>query len=154
MNQLSQTLKLFGAATVVGLAAFGAHSMAENAIRKARAHACMPVEVSVYFAPGQFELNGFAENLLNQAMSEVEHCSLSKIEVTGFADSTGRADQNMKLSEQRADAAMQFIITQGVEAELIEVEAKGADGAVLQSGEPLVMRRKVDIRLIPQKPSV
>ena len=70
----------------------------------------MPVEVSVYFAPGQFELNGFAENLLNQAVAQVEHCELSKIEVTGFADSTGRADQNMKLSDKGADAAMQFII--------------------------------------------
>ena len=149
MNQIAQTLRLFGAAAVVGLAAFGAHSMAESAIRKERAELCMPVEVSVYFAPGQFELNGFAEDLLDQALTQVGHCDLSKIEVLGFADSSGRADLNMKLSRQRAESAMQYIMMQGIEASMVEIQARGAEGAATNPGEPLVMKRKADIRLIP-----
>lgn len=46
-----------------------------------------------------------------------------KVQVEGYTDNTGSAKFNQKLSQQRADAVMQFLVSQGVPAD--NVTAKG-----------------------------
>ncbi|MAP93364.1 MAG: hypothetical protein CMK07_00285 [Ponticaulis sp.] len=150
---MKQAFRLIAAAGVVGLGTFGAHSLAENAVQRERAASCRPVDVSVYFAPGQTELNDFAEALLRQAVSQVEHCELAQIEVVGFADASGQSSQNMAISERRAEAALEFLLNNGVEANQIDLQAKGDEGAVLPNGERVIMRRKTDLRFVPAQPA-
>ena len=150
---MKQTLQLFAAAGAVGLASFGAHSLAEHAIREEKRLTCEPVEVSVYFGLGESQLNEFSESLLRTAMSSVDHCELSLVEVIGFADATGRSDVNLRISEQRAQAALAYIVEHGVEAESFEVGARGDEGAIQSNGQPAESRRRADVRFIPQVPT-
>ena len=149
---MNQTSRLLTVAAAVAATTFGVHSLAEQSIREDLVETCRPVEVSVYFAPSQSELNEFAEDLLNQAVSRVEHCDLAQIEVVGFSDASGQADFNFRLSEQRAQNAMLYLTNHGVTANIVDVSARGEEGALLASGEPAIMRRKVDLRLVPTAP--
>ena len=150
---MNQTMRLLTAAGAVGLTTFGVHSLAEQSIREDMEAACVPVEVSVYFAPSQTELNEFAEDLLDQAVSQIEHCQLAQIDVTGFADHSGQAEYNYRVSEMRAHAALEFLEERGVTANMINLTARGEEGALQENGEPVVMRRKADLRFIPSPPN-
>lgn len=151
---MKQTARLLTVAAAIAASTFGVHSLAEQSIREDMVQSCAPVEVSVYFAPSQYELNEFAEDLLHQAVSRVEHCELAQIEVVGFSDSSGQADFNYRLSEQRAEHTMAYLEEHGIVANTIQMSARGQEGAVSDSGEPLIMRRKVDLRFIPVPPTV
>tara|TARA_B100000678_G_scaffold64418_1_gene52521 strand:- start:5979 stop:6452 length:474 start_codon:yes stop_codon:yes gene_type:complete len=152
-DQVHQRFRLLAAAGVVGLASFGAHSLAENAIEREKAAACQPVEVSVYFAPGQTELNDFAEDLLRNAVGRVQQCELAQIDVTGYADATGQSSANYRISELRAEAALEYLLNNNVTANQINITAKGDEGALLEDGVRAVMRRKADLRIVPVQPT-
>ena len=49
---------------------------------------------------------------------------------------------------------MAYLEEHGVVANTIQMSARGQEGAVSDSGEPLIMRRKVDLRFIPVPPTV
>ena len=86
-------------------------------------------------------------------MTSVDHCELSLVEVIGFADATGRSEVNLRISEQRAQAALAYVVEHGIEAANFEVGARGDEGAIQSNGEPAESRRRADVRFIPLQPS-
>lgn len=149
MKTIKDTAKLFGAAAFVSLMTLGTSAVSEAHLNEEAIANCQPLEVSVYFRPGEAELNEFAESLLNKAMYQVDHCEISRVEVFGYADASGSADANMLISQARAEVTVDYLTRHGMEPNSIVMEAKGEEGAIGPDGQAEVMRRKTDIRLIP-----
>jgi OOP family OmpA-OmpF porin len=69
---------------------------------------------TVFFAPGSSLLSREAKKELDEAAASVKSQTLEGwiVEVSGYADSTGRNERNKTLSEQRANAVINYLVTQ------------------------------------------
>lgn len=107
----------------------------------------------VTFATGSATINSaFRATLDNVAANLVQYPN-SLIDVYGYTDTTGGNDLNQRLSEQRAQAVANYLISRGVSSSRIRwqgygeqydhLKVKTADGV----NEPL--NRRVEIKIIP-----
>lgn len=61
--------------------------------------------------------------------------AVGQLHVVGHSDRIGRADYNLALSQQRADAVKQHLIQRGVPAAAIRAEGRGSSEPVAQCGQ-------------------
>lgn len=81
-----------------------------------------PANVVYYFAKSG---NGVAENTtLNQVASDAAKAN-ANVTVTGYADPSGSADFNARLSERRAKSVGDYLVKHGVPAKNIKVKGAG-----------------------------
>jgi len=66
-----------------------------------------------------------AKTLLNQVAESLKERPDVKVVIGGHADSRGNDEHNMKLSQGRAEAAMQYLISQGVSADRLTAKGYG-----------------------------
>tara|TARA_Y100000052_G_scaffold26765_2_gene32383 strand:- start:7309 stop:7728 length:420 start_codon:yes stop_codon:yes gene_type:complete len=119
-----------------------------------QASACQMVEATIYFAQGTDELSEFASDALKKALDDLSGCELAAINVIGYADAEGPSEQNLLLSERRAQSALDFVLSHGIEARHVEV-AGGGDLIAKNARTEMsfVGYRKADVRFIPATPS-
>lgn len=154
LKGVTDTLRLLGAAAFISAATITAHSITDAHIAEETAANCQPLEVSVYFRPGDAQLNEYSESVLNRAMGQVQHCNIGQIQIFGYADASGSSSANLEISRLRAENALEYLNTLGLAAEDVIVEARGEEGALTPDGQREVMRRKADLRFIPKQGSV
>jgi len=72
------------------------------------------------------------------------------VEVAGHTDNVGDAGKNKKLSQKRADAVAQYLVTKGVVAANLRTEGYGPNNAVGDNKTPegRAMNRRVELRLL------
>ena len=92
------------------------------------------LQADALFAFDSAELteNGRAE--LDKAMRQVpDKANLqdSKIIITGYTDRLGEADYNQQLSENRANAVKDYLVSKGVRGEIIDARGLGATNPVV-----------------------
>jgi outer membrane protein OmpA-like peptidoglycan-associated protein len=70
-----------------------------------------------------------------------------RLQIEGFTDSTGSADYNQKLSEKRAQAVRDFLVSQGVSQEYITAQGLGEENPVASNDTAAgrQMNRRVDL---------
>jgi outer membrane protein OmpA-like peptidoglycan-associated protein len=101
---------------------------------KATARGLIVSMSGVLFRTGQAKLVPAArEKLAKVAGILASHKGL-KIEANGFTDSTGREEINARLSESRAQAARDFLVSQGVAPEAIVSKGFGAEHPIADNG--------------------
>ena len=66
--------------------------------------------VEVYFAVNSTALSSQARATLDELGPKAREAKDYKVEVAGFADSTGNPDKNIELSHRRADAVVQYLV--------------------------------------------
>lgn len=81
---------------------------------------------------------------LAQALQSKE-LSASKFAVEGHTDGTGRADYNLRLSQQRAEAVREFLAQRGVEHGRLQASGKGASELANASDPAAAENRRVRI---------
>jgi outer membrane protein OmpA-like peptidoglycan-associated protein/polyisoprenoid-binding protein YceI len=69
---------------------------------------------SIYFREGSARLDGASKPVLDAVIEVVGKCPKLKVEVSGHTDSDGSDDANLRLSERRAHAVVDFIHSAGV----------------------------------------
>ena len=74
---------------------------------------------SVFFAFGSAKIDSKKEELNIAAFAEAAAAAGAKVRVTGYADTIGAEDYNLKLSQQRADAVAAILKSKGVEVEAV-----------------------------------
>ncbi len=81
----------------------------------------------------QFDLNSArvrpeSQQVLNNLAVALQSQELlaSKFAVEGHTDATGRADYNLRLSQQRADAVRDLLVAQGVNTQRLHTAGKGS----------------------------
>lgn len=107
----------------------------------------------VTFATGSAAINrGFLDTLNNVAESLIRYPN-SLIDVYGFTDTTGSPSTNQRLSEQRAQAVADYLVSRGVARARMATQGFGEsyDSLRVKTGdnvnEPL--NRRVEIKITP-----
>ena len=76
----------------------------------------------VLFDIGKADLKTDAKILLNDAAKYLRNnLALQRVIIEGHTDETGHRNKNYQLSDQRASAVRNYLITQGVPADLIQL---------------------------------
>ena len=99
------------------------------------------------FAQGKAEITSETqEKLLNLVAWLKAHERIKKIEVRGHTDKVGDPLQNMKLSQMRAQAVVDFLIQNGIEKEKLQATGLGSTMPVEKTANP--KNRRVEIKIL------
>lgn len=84
----------------------------------------------VLFASGKADLGADAKIALAKLSGIVLNYPSLKLAIGGYTDSTGGADFNMQLSQSRADAVLEYLKTQGLDAGTLTSQGYGTNNPV------------------------
>lgn len=102
------------------------------------------------FATGSSKLLAGAGGKLDEVVSAAKQYPEINMTVTGYTDSQGNADSNVRLSQARAEAVKAYLVGKGVAASRISTAGKGAADPVADNGtaDGRAKNRRVEIRYL------
>lgn len=92
-----------------------------------------PVSYQVFFPLGSTMLGDQDKTALAAAAQVYKTKPNAKVTVTGFTDTVGSPDLNMRLSEARADAVKNILVQNGVPADSITTSGSGESGLLVDT---------------------
>jgi hypothetical protein len=90
---------------------------------------CHDAGVTVSFTTGSVALDTNAQGGLNGVATWMKADSKRTLHLQGYADTTGNSEANLVLSEKRANAVRDYLVSQGVDATQIVTVGRGEDVA-------------------------
>jgi outer membrane protein OmpA-like peptidoglycan-associated protein len=86
---------------------------------------------TIQFDRGGSRLTNIAKAILDGVALRMKNDLNSTAVITGYSDNSGSEDANLRISQQRADAAKAYLVERhAIDAARIRTEAKGSDDAV------------------------
>ena len=112
--------------------------------------ACADKRFEVYFVPDRATLTDAARQAIGMTATQLQGCQIKHVKVTGLADArSGSAAANQTISEQRARAVAEALAGAGLPPPAFDIEAAGAQGAVVGGvNDPLRRRTEVLIEVV------
>lgn len=110
---------------------------------------------SVLFASAKWDLLPAAQVKLNEvATALTREDPLSKIVVEGHTDSQGQAEYNQDLSQRRAQAVRDYLVTRGIAADRVVAQGFGPTRTIADNKSPegRANNRRVEIVVQPTTP--
>jgi outer membrane protein OmpA-like peptidoglycan-associated protein len=106
----------------------------------------------VLFKTAKWDLKPGAMAKLDQ-IAEALQGKERPIVVYGYTDNVGTRDNNMDLSQRRAEAVRSYIVSKGIPQDLVTAQGKGPDAPLAdnQSIEGRAQNRRVEIVVQPKK---
>ncbi|MFN8254094.1 MAG: OmpA family protein [Bacteroidales bacterium] len=105
---------------------------------------------NVFFDFNKYDLKKESYSELNRLIAFLKKNENLKIEIAGHTDNIGSAEKNKKLSEQRANSVMSYLISKGISAERLVAVGFGFDKPVAanntESGRS--KNRRVEFKVI------
>ena len=107
---------------------------------------------SVLFASNESTLLPDAQTRLNQVADALNQTKDRSVIVEGHTDSKGSASTNQSLSQRRADAVREYLVSRGFPADKIQAHGIGSDRPIAdnKSAEGRANNRRVEI-IVPPK---
>ena len=104
----------------------------------------------VLFPYNSAELSSRAYDLVARVANDAKRRGKARIEVEGFADSSGTRDDNMLISQARAEKVADVLVRQGIRAARINARGYGEERPAVRTGDGVrePRNRRVVIRLI------
>jgi hypothetical protein len=90
---------------------------------------CRDAGVTVSFSTGSVVLDTNGQGALNGVATWMKADSKRTLHLHGYADTTGNSEANLVLSEKRANAVRDYLVSQGVDATQITTIGRGEDVA-------------------------
>ncbi len=84
----------------------------------------------INFATASYQIPEENKAILNNAAILLKNVKDAKLTVAGYTDSTGNANSNKALSLKRAQAVVDYLVSQGVDAAQLSAVGHGADHPV------------------------
>ncbi|HYW93021.1 MAG TPA: OmpA family protein [Gammaproteobacteria bacterium] len=106
---------------------------------------------NITFATDSAGLNANFFDVLNSVSIVLKHYDKTLVHVAGFTDSTGSAQYNLRLSQQRAEAVARYLESQGVSAARLIVRGYGEQYPVAsnKTAHGRQLNRRVEVTLAP-----
>jgi outer membrane protein OmpA-like peptidoglycan-associated protein len=104
----------------------------------------------VLFESGQTELREEAMESLVEVVDLLQSEPEKDIKIEGHTDSTGNAEANLRISQQRADSVLNALVSLGVAAERVTAAGMGQDFPIATNDteEGRAQNRRVDVILL------
>ncbi len=80
---------------------------------------------TVLFDHDKSNIRAGENETLDRAMREIDKYDPRQVTVTGYTDSSGKADYNQNLSHEREQAVSKALVSRGIENQVLEREARG-----------------------------
>ena len=141
---MRSTILAMGAAAVA-LAGCSTMGMPDRDELVAEPATCTAKRFDIYFAEDQAALTDAARTAIGLTATQLQGCRIKTVRVLGLASSTGSADANQALSEQRALTVAEALTTHGWPAPAFELAAAGDQGATTASGVSEPLRRRTEV---------
>jgi outer membrane protein OmpA-like peptidoglycan-associated protein len=94
-------------------------------------------------------LSGKGDEIVRAVADDMRRFDSTTLAVNGFTDTTGTAEQNMKVSQQRAEAVDKALVAEGVDSHRVAAKGFGSDYLKVPTGanvsEPRNRRIEIDI---------
>ena len=105
----------------------------------------------VTFATGSYTISPGFRDLLDRVAASLTQYPSSLVDVYGHTDTVGSATANQRLSEQRAQAVANYLISKGVSSSRIRWMGFGETQLKVATGDNVnePMNRRVEIKIIP-----
>lgn len=84
-----------------------------------------------YFGFNKAQLRPEGAAKLDELVAQMRNKQDPRIQITGYTDRIGAEDYNMNLSQRRAEAVRDYLVSKGVEAEIIDTMAMGEKDPVV-----------------------
>lgn len=84
-----------------------------------------PVRLTLYFKEGTTKLMPESEAGLDFLKNEVKNRPGAEVQITGFTDTLGNADDNDRLSQRRAEEVVAELVQQGIELSVLSAVGRG-----------------------------
>ncbi len=81
---------------------------------------------NIFFEVNKYELRDVSKTELNTLVDLMKKNPTMKIELSGHTDNSGIESENKILSENRAKAVMEYLITNGIEATRMSAKGYGS----------------------------
>jgi outer membrane protein OmpA-like peptidoglycan-associated protein len=102
----------------------------------------------VLFDTGKYSLKQGTQVSLAKVAGILQAYPGLKVQVEGFTDSVGGDDYNQKLSENRANGVMNFLVSQGVQQDHIMAKGYGKGNPVADNGTPQGRQQNRRVNLV------
>lgn len=109
----------------------------------------------VLFETGEIQLRQEAMASLVEVVDLLQSEPDKRIRIEGHTDSTGDAETNLRISEQRANAVLEALVSLGVDAGRVSTAGMGEDFPIAsnETEEGRAQNRRVDVILLDDKGS-
>jgi OmpA-OmpF porin, OOP family len=108
-----------------------------------------PAAYIVHFNFDQAVLTPDARVMLADIVKSAKHSDYEAVDISGYTDLVGTDAYNQVLSEQRANAVIDFLVNSGVESGKIFGRGLGKADPVVDVQAPEMQNRRVEIKLEP-----
>jgi outer membrane protein OmpA-like peptidoglycan-associated protein len=114
-------------------------------------HITLNMPGNITFRTGSADLNGSFFGVLDSVVLVLKEYDKTIIDVTGHTDSTGSAEKNQVLSEQRAGTVAQYLRTKGITDQRIDVAGFAATRPIASNNtrDGRQRNRRVELTLTP-----
>jgi outer membrane protein OmpA-like peptidoglycan-associated protein len=105
----------------------------------------------VTFTTGSYQINSGFQSLLDRVAASLQQYPNSLVDVYGYTDTVGSAASNQRLSEQRAQAVANYLISRGVSSSRIRWMGFGETNLKVATGDNVneAANRRVEVKIIP-----
>ena len=105
---------------------------------------------NIFFDVNQYELKPESISELDKVVELLNDNPGVKILISGHTDNTGKATDNLRLSENRAKAVVDYLIAKGIEASRLQYKGFGATRAVADNAteEGRAQNRRTELKVI------
>jgi len=105
---------------------------------------------NVYFDVGRARLREASYTELNELVNYMMRRKNIEIEIAGHTDNTGSKEDNLKLSQRRADRVKKYLINKGIDARRIKAKGYGENQPVAGNNtkEGRQKNRRTEVRII------
>ena len=104
---------------------------------------------SILFGLDEADIDASGQALLDSLAVAMRECPSVRVEVLGHTDNSGSHDHNIKLSERRANAAIDYLINAGISTDRLKAAAVSESKPVADNDteEGMGMNRRIEFRV-------
>lgn len=103
----------------------------------------------LYFETGSATLKPQSQQQVKNIAAIMKSYSDVNLKIGGYTDNTGSEDLNMRISQERANVALQSLVDLGVSADRLKAEGYGAQHPIAnnETEEGRAQNRRIDVRV-------